>query len=119
LYWTTPNHVIHWNFASDDWHCPIAKNPLEIGATFSYTMAAKDGSVAFDFEGTYTDIIPLQKITYTILDGRKVEVLFSGDAHSTHIIEIFEPETVHSIELQEAGWLSILNQFKRYCELSK
>ena len=21
-YWTNPNHVMHWNFASADWHCP-------------------------------------------------------------------------------------------------
>ena len=26
-----PEHIIHWNFASDDWHCPTAENDLIIG----------------------------------------------------------------------------------------
>ena len=46
--WTAPKHIVHWNFASDDWHCPKADNNLILCGTFHYTMAAKDGSMSFD-----------------------------------------------------------------------
>ena len=26
--WTLPQHIVHWNFASEDWHCPGAENDL-------------------------------------------------------------------------------------------
>lgn len=32
-------------------------------------MEAKDGSVGFDFEGTYTRIVPKQVIEYRMSDG--------------------------------------------------
>lgn len=40
-YWTNPNHIMHWNFASADWHCPNATNKLEVGGEFHYEMAEK------------------------------------------------------------------------------
>ena len=56
--WTQPEHIVNWNFASDDWCCPAATNDLHVGAEFHYTMAAKDNSFSFDFWGTYDQIIP-------------------------------------------------------------
>ena len=40
--WTDPKHVIHWNFASDDWRAPRATNDLRAGGKFSCRMEAKD-----------------------------------------------------------------------------
>jgi uncharacterized protein YndB with AHSA1/START domain len=51
--WTKEEHVINWNFASSDWHCPNATNNLFVGGEFHYTMSAKDNSMSFDFWGTY------------------------------------------------------------------
>ena len=28
-YWTKPDHIINWNFASEEWHCPTASNDLQ------------------------------------------------------------------------------------------
>lgn len=53
-FWTEPEHITQWNFASDEWECPHAENDLRVGGKFSYVMAAKDGSTKFDFKGTYT-----------------------------------------------------------------
>lgn len=50
-FWTSPKHIVHWNFASDDWHCPKAENDLRVGGKMKSRMEAKDGSVGFDFEG--------------------------------------------------------------------
>jgi uncharacterized protein YndB with AHSA1/START domain len=33
---TNPKHIIHWNFASPDWHCPKATNDLIEGGEFHY-----------------------------------------------------------------------------------
>ncbi len=52
-FWTQPNHITHWNFASDDWHCPWAKNDVHKGGKFVWRMEAKDGSFGFDFGGEY------------------------------------------------------------------
>jgi uncharacterized protein YndB with AHSA1/START domain len=108
--------VMNWNNASEDWHCPKAENNLTVGERFIYTMAAKDGSVSFDFIGVYTEIELYKKIAYTIEDGRKVEVLFETKDDKITVTENFEPENIHSEELQQQGWQSILNNFKNYSE---
>ena len=115
-YWTRPEHIIHWNFASPDWHSPRAENDLRVGGKFSYNMAAKDGSMSFDFGGSYTNTKHLQQIDYTIGDGRKVSVTFSREGSGTQVTEVFEAEQVHSHELQRNGWQAILDNFAAYTE---
>ena len=75
-FFTNPIHVINWNFAGDDWHCPKAANHLEVGKSFTYRMEAKNGETGFDFTGIYTEIEPLSKINYVLADDRKI--LFSA-----------------------------------------
>lgn len=114
---TQAEHVQHWNFASPDWHCPKAENQLTVGEKFSYTMAAKDGSFQFDFEGIFTKIEAPFSLEYTLLDNRKVTLNFSFNNNKTTVIQHFEPETQNSLELQQQGWQAIQNNFKVYCEL--
>lgn len=114
--WTDPKHITKWNNASDDWHTPTAENDLRVGGKFSYRMEAKDGSMGFDFWGTYTRIEPFQFIGYTLGDERKVEISFLTEGNKTRIIETFDPEDINSVELQKTGWQAILNNFKKYVE---
>lgn len=114
--WVTPEHIMNWNNASDDWHTPKVINELREGGKFNYRMEARDGNVGFDFEGTYDLIIPNDKIEYTIVDGRKVIIDFTSQEHQTHILETFEAETIHDRELQQQGWQAILDNFKKYAE---
>jgi len=114
--WTAPQHIIHWNFASDDWHAPKAENDLRPGGTFSSRMEAKDGSFGFDFEGVYDEVETNKLIAYTLGDGRTVKIKFTYTGNETHIAETFEAETVNSEELQRDGWQAILNNFKKYTE---
>ncbi len=114
--WITPGHIKQWNNASPDWHTPAAQNDLREGGRFSFTMAAKDGSFSFDFGGTYHAVIVHQKIAYTMDDERKAEVLFTANGNNTDISETFEPESENSLEMQQAGWQAILDNFKRYTE---
>jgi uncharacterized protein YndB with AHSA1/START domain len=117
-FWTFPEHVTKWNFASDEWHSPSAQNDLRVGGKFHYRMEAKDGSFGFDFEGTYDEIKPEQLIAFTIGDGRKVKITFSDEGQGTRVIETFEAESVNPIEMQRNGWQAILNNFKKYVELN-
>ncbi len=115
-YFTQPEHVVNWNFASNDWHCPEASNDLREGGKFSYIMAAKVGSFSFDFWGIYTKIIENKTIEITLGDDRKVWIEFSENNQETIIVQRFEAETQNSPELQQTGWQMILENFKKYVE---
>lgn len=115
-YFTKEQHIIHWNFASPEWHCPIAKNNLTKGGSFNYRMEARDGSMGFDFEGIYTGVGLYKKISYQMADGRKVEIEFSPSPVGTVVIERFDPEYENSFDLQYGGWQAILNNYKSYAE---
>jgi len=114
--WTEPGHITGWTFASDDWHAPYADNDLRKDGKFKTTMAAKDGSFSFDFGGTYTNVTEHSLIAYTMEDGRKVKVSFSGDGDTTKVVETFDPENTHPADFQKAGWQAILDNFKKYTE---
>lgn len=114
--WTSPEHIVNWNNASEDWHTPKAENDLRVGGKFVSTMAAKDGSVSFDFGGVYDDVVEHKSIAYTLEDGRKVTIQFRSVIGGVEVEETFEAETENSLELQRAGWQSILDNFKKYAE---
>lgn len=114
--WTSPAHIVHWNFADDSWHAPAAVNDLRVGGKFSYRMEAKDGSMGFDFSGVYSEVIEHELIAYTMDDGRTARITFEALGDSTVVTEVFEPETMNAHELQQAGWQMILDNFKRHAE---
>jgi uncharacterized protein YndB with AHSA1/START domain len=115
-YWVKPEHITKWNNASDDWHTPWAKADFREGGNFTARMEAKDGSMGFDFGGVYDVIRPNEYIEYTIGDGRKVKVNFTSADNATKVVESFEAENTHPIEMQKGGWQAILDSFKKYTE---
>ena len=118
-------HIVHWCFASDDWHCPksVSQEPV-VGEIFCNTFAAKDGSFAFDLTARHDLVVPLKRVVYTMWEmkeyfleaGRKVEVSFEERAEGILITEVFDAEEIHAHEMQIAGWRAILENFKRYVE---
>ena len=117
-FWTDPKHIIHWNNASDDWHTTKAENDLRPDGKFLSRMEAKDGSMGFDFTGKYDKIELHKLIESTLDDNREVKVSFVSNGSETTITEIFEAEQENTIELQQAGWQLILDNFKKYTETS-
>ncbi len=141
-YWTEPEHITHWAFASDDWHAPKATNDLRVGGTFTTRMEPrdKDGALAsasadkyadidplggvvpepkdesqgFDFGGTYTTIDLYKRIEYKIWGGRTVKIEFIKQPDGYRIVQTFEAEYENPIEMQKNGWQAILNNFKKY-----
>lgn len=115
-YWNEPEHITNWYNASEDWHAPAAENDLRMDGKLKIRMAAKDGSVAFDFEGIYTKVEKHKLIEFTILDGRKVKINFSSKGDETKVTETFEAESTHPVDMQKGGWQAIIDNFKRYVE---
>lgn len=113
---TQPEHIRQWNSASPDWHTPAATNDLRQGGRFTCRMEARDGSIGFDFAGTYDEVVPNERIAYTIADGRKVVIDFTEANGATRVIETFEIEGEHSAEMQRAGWQAILDNFRGHVE---
>lgn len=114
--WSEPKHITKWCQASPDWHAPRAENDLRTGGKFVTTMAAKDGSVSFDFGGVYSNVEQHSLIEYAMEDGRKVKIIFEAIGDKTKVTETFDPESENSIELQRDGWQAILDNFKTYTE---
>lgn len=115
-YWTSPEHITQWAFASDDWEAPAAENDVREGGRFKTVMAAKDGSASFDFTGTYTVVKEHELIEYDMDDNRHVKVEFISRDGETEVIETFDPEQENTEELQRDGWQAILHNFKRHVE---
>jgi len=115
-YWTKPEHITKWNFASDDWHCPSAENDLRPGGKMKSRMEAKDGSFGFDFEAVYDEVIEQKKISYTMADGRKCTTTYEGLGDKTNVVTTFDAEDQNPVEMQKGGWQAILNNFKKYAE---
>ncbi len=115
-YYTIPKHITKWNFASDDWQCPIATNDMKVGGKYFARMEAKDGSLGFDFEAIYDEVVNGEKFSYTMPDGRKVNVSFKKLDDKTEVIVVFDAETLNAEEMQRMGWQAILDNYKKYTE---
>ncbi|HEX2967518.1 MAG TPA: SRPBCC domain-containing protein [Bacteroidales bacterium] len=114
--WTEPKHIVHWNFASIDWQTTYSENDLRVGGKYFSRMEAKDGSSGFDLVATYTTLELYKLIEYIMTDGRRVRITFEQKGAGTRVTETFDAETTNSIEMQQDGWQSILNNFKLYAE---
>lgn len=113
--YTTPEDIVRWNAASDDWHTTRADVDLREGGRFVSRMEAKDGSMGFDFEGTYTKIVENESIEYAFGD-RTARVTFTPVPEGVRVRVAFEAETTHSVEQQRQGWQAILDNFARHVE---
>jgi len=114
-YYTMPEHITKWNFASDDWCCPTASNDLKVGGRYVARMEAKDGSFGFDFDANYTEIHEGRSFSYEF-GGRYATVEFNEQEGQTEVTISFDPEKENSVELQRQGWQSILDNFKKHTE---
>jgi len=117
--WTNPEDIKQWNAASEDWHTTERTVDLREGGTFFSRMEATDGSMGFDFGGTFSKVIENQLIEYSMGDGRSVVVEFSLVENGVKVEEKFEAESQNEAEQQRQGWQSILNSFAQHVESKK
>ncbi len=115
-YYTQTEHITKWYFAIDTWHCPAASNDMRVGGKYLARMEAKDGSFGFDFEATYNEIVDGEKFTYVMTDNRVVNAIFKDLGDKTEVTITFEAENENPVGMQQSGWQSILDNFKKYTE---
>lgn len=113
--YSSPEDIMQWNAASDDWHTTSSTVDFRVCGVFCSRMEAKDGSTGFDFEGVYTKIEPLKLIEYEFGD-RMAEITFKETSEGVEVRVMFDPENEFPAEYQQAGWQSILDNFKRHVE---
>lgn len=114
--WITPAHIQNWNYPYDDWHTPYAENDLKVNGKFKYTMANKNESMQFDFEGWYTKVEKFSIIEYKLLDGRTGSVHFEDNGNKVKLTEVFEPETGNPEDMQKEWCQKVIDNFKAYTE---
>ena len=114
--WNEPEHIMKWNHASEDWHTVRAENELRVGGNYFYRMEAKDGSIGFDCDAVYIEVLLMKKLEYIGLGDRTVTIHFQAEGEKTRIIETFDIENENPVELQKTGWQAILNNFRKYAE---
>lgn len=113
--YTNPEDIKKWNAASDDWHTTAATVDLREGGAFSSRMEAKNGSMGFDFAGTYTKIVTNKLIEYAFGD-RSGRVEFDEQPGGTKVTVTFDAEDVYPVEQQRQGWQAILDSFARHVQ---
>jgi len=91
---------------------------LRVGGTFSSRMEAKDGSMGFDFAGTYTNVVE-HKLIECEFGDRAMRVEFSAGPGTVTVRETFDAEATNSEEMQRSGWQAILDNFKKHVESTK
>ena len=113
--WNDPKDIQQWNNINDNWHNPVVENDCRPGGKFLYTMGTKDGSLSFNFTGTYDEVKEHEFISYTLNSGRTASITFSG-SNPVKLTETFEPDDKPAAEEQRDFCQAILHSFKNYVE---
>lgn len=112
--YTDAKAVTRWNFASSDWCCPSAQIDLRVGGRHVARMEAKNGSMGFDFEGTYEEVDAPSALTLRLDDGRCARTTFEPEGGGTCVRTKFEADATQPAEMQRDGWQAILDNYATY-----
>lgn len=77
-------------------------------------MEARDGSMGFDFEGTFREVSPNLRLSFTLGPEREVLVEFVSHGNVTEVRQSFTPDSDFPIEQQRAGWQAIMDNYRKY-----
>lgn len=111
----TPDDLLQWHRASEDWTTPHAETDPRVGGKFNIGFGDPTGEHSFDFTGTFTDVNRPNRLAYTIDDGRKVTVDFTDAGEcTTDVVWEFEPENHFPKEMQREGWNAQLTNLGKY-----
>ena len=113
---TKPELLKRWLSGLDGWSLAVCEIDLRVGGKFTARMEAKDGSMGFDFAGTYTVVDPNRRIEYAMDDARTVQVEFIEQGTKVVVRETFDAESAYPVEHQRAGWQAILDRFGKHVE---
>ena len=112
--YTSPEAITQWNQAIPEWHCPSAEVDLREGGKHSARMEARDGSMGFDFTGTYEEVDAPNALMLRLDDGRRARTTFEPEGRDTRVRTVFDPEATNPADMQRQGWQAILDSYAAY-----
>jgi uncharacterized protein YndB with AHSA1/START domain len=112
--YTSPEAIMQWNRATPEWHCPSAEVDLREDGRHSARMEARDGSMGFDFAGTYEEVDAPRALTLRLDDGRRSRTTFEPDGEGTRVRTVFDPEATNPADMQRGGWQAMLDSYARH-----
>jgi len=112
--YTSPEAITQWNQAIPEWHCPSAEVDLREGGRHIARMEARDGSMGFDFGGTYEEVDAPKALTLRLDDGRRARTTFEPEGGGTRVRTVFDPEATNPADMQRDGWQAILDSYAAY-----
>jgi len=107
--YTDPKQVSKWMFAND-WESPFAEIDLRPGGTFRVGMRPADHSEeGFVLDGTYREVVTLERIVQVIGDGRVMTTTFEEVLGGTRLTLSLEMALDEAQE--RLGYTQILDHF--------
>ena len=85
-----------------------------MGGKISIGFASPDGKNDFTLEGHYNEIVPHERIVFTLADGRPITVTLADKAGKTELTLVLSLETLNSAEQQREGWTLMLEHLENY-----
>ncbi len=87
--WTEPNHIAKW-WAPNGTEMTIKEHNFTVGGKWKFSMPMPNGS-EFISEGTYLEIVELQKIITTadfrpMTEGVELQAIFEANGEETNFI---------------------------------
>ncbi|KAA3641397.1 MAG: activator of HSP90 ATPase [Bacteroidetes bacterium] len=120
--WTQPEHIAHW-WGPKGMPVNVIVHDFTVGGKWKYSMPMPDGN-EFISEGTYLEIIELEKIVTTadfkpMTEGVEMHMLFEADGEKTKFTFSVVHETEEYCLAQEKmgfynGWGSTLDRLDAF-----
>ena len=119
--WINPDHVIQW-WAPSGMIINVIEHEFKVGGKWKYSMPMPDGN-QFVSEGTYLEIVELEKIITTadfkpMTEGVELQVFFEADGDKTKFTFSVVHKTEEYCKAQEKmgfynGWSSAFDRLEK------
>ena len=120
--WTTPEHIAKW-WNPQGTGTKILAHTFEVGGKWKFAMPMPNGQ-EFITEGTYTEIIELEKIASTadfkpMTEGVEIISLFKKKGNQTEFtFHVVHPTAEYKIQQEQMGilngWGSVFNRLDAF-----
>lgn len=120
--WTRPEHIAEW-WSPKGLKTKIIEHEFKVGGRWKYAMPMPNGN-EFIAEGTYTVIVPFEKIISKahfrpMTEGVEIQALFAKNGDQTDFVfNIVHPTVAYRIQQEKMGilngWGSVFTRLEEF-----
>lgn len=105
--WTNPEHIANW-WGPKGMQTRVLEHNFSVGGSWKYAMAMPDGN-DFISEGTYTEIVPMQKIVTSadfkpMTQGVELHIILEAEGDATKFtFKVIHPTEEYKIQQEKMG----------------